>query len=64
MKAIAFVTQYQEEIVAETGDRRETKVRNARKGANKININKDILDSEDFKNLGRRFRRKQDIWYL
>jgi len=54
----AFVTQYQEEIVAETGDRRETKVRNARKGANKININEDILDSEDFKNLWKKIQKK------
>lgn len=54
----AFVTQYQDEIIEETGDTRQTKVRNAKKGANKIGINRDILNSNDFQNLWKKIQKK------
>lgn len=54
----AFVTQYQDEIIEETGDRRQTKVRNAKKDANKIRINKEILSSNDFQNLWKKIQKK------
>ncbi|KKQ11338.1 MAG: Type III site-specific deoxyribonuclease [candidate division WS6 bacterium GW2011_GWC2_36_7] len=54
----AFVTQYQDEIIEETGDARQTKVRNAKKGANKIGINRDILNSDDFQNLWKKIQKK------
>lgn len=53
-----FVSSYQDEINEETNDKREIKVRNARKGATKVNINEDILNSKDFKDLWKKIQKK------
>jgi type III restriction enzyme len=54
----SFVSSYQDEINEETNDSREVKVRNARKLATQVNINENILNSKDFKNLWKRIQRK------